>query len=76
MGVKIKIKKISLTEAIAITINNKRIGELRSAVYSPTFNQVIGIAMIDTPHFEVETSIELLIDNTISTGSLCNIPFV
>ena len=76
MGVKINIKKISLTEAIAITINNKRIGELRSAVYSPTFNQVIGIAMIDTPHFEVGTSIELLIDNTISTGSLCNIPFV
>ena len=38
--------------AIEIRINSKRVGELRSGVYSPTFKQVIGIAMIDKPFLQ------------------------
>jgi glycine cleavage system aminomethyltransferase T len=45
-------------------------------VFSPTFNQVIGIAMIDKPFFEVDTKIEIMINNETKTGVLCNIPFV
>jgi len=76
MGVKINLDRINLSQAIEITIDSKRVGELRSAVYSPTFNQVIGIAMIDKPYFEVGTKVNIIIDNVTKAGSLCNIPFV
>ena len=76
MGVKIDTDKINLSQAIDISINSKRIGELRSSVYSPTFNQVIGIGMIDKPFFEVDTKVEIIINNETKTGVLCNIPFV
>jgi len=51
MGVKINIDKINLRSAIHLTIGDKIIGEIRSAVFSPTFNMVIGIAMINKPYF-------------------------
>jgi len=76
MGVKIDLDQISLSQAIEVSIDSKRVGELRSAVYSPTFNHVIAIGMIDKPHFEVGTKIDIIIDNVTHTGTLCNIPFV
>jgi dimethylsulfoniopropionate demethylase len=76
IGVKIDLDKINLSQAIDITIDSKKVGELRSAVYSPTFNQVIAIAMIDKPYFEVNTRVNVVIDNVSKTGILCNIPFV
>ena len=76
MGVKFDLDKISLTKAIDINAGSKRIGELRSAVYSPTFNQVIGIAMIDKPYFEIDTLVEIKIDNDTKTGTVCSIPFI
>ncbi len=50
MGVKINLDKINLRSAINLTIDDKIIGEIRSAVFSPTFNKVIGIAMINKPY--------------------------
>ena len=76
MGVKIDHNKINVSEAIDITINSKRIGELRSGVYSPTFDQVIGIAMVDKPFFEIDTKVEIIINNETKVGVLCKIPFV
>ena len=76
MGVKIDHEEIEVTKAIDITISSKRIGELRSGVYSTTFNQVIGIDMIDKPFFEIDTKVEININNEIKSGVLCNIPFV
>lgn len=76
MGVKIDLDHISLSQAIDVTIDSKRVGELRSAVYSPTFNQVIAIGMIDKPYFDEGTKINIVIDNVTHTGTLCNIPFV
>ena len=76
MGVKIDLDKINLSQAIDVTIDSKRVGELRSAVYSPTFNKVIAIAMIDKPYFKEGTRIEIVINNVTHTGALCNIPFV
>ena len=76
MGVKFNLDKISLAKAIDINVGSKRIGELRSAVYSPTFNQVIGIAMIDKPYFEIDTLVEIKIDNDTKTGTICSIPFI
>ena len=76
MGVKIDHNEINVSKAIDIRINSKRVGELRSGVYSPTFKQVIGIAMIDKPHFEIDTKVEITLNNETKTGVLCNIPFV
>ena len=76
MGVKIDHNQINVSEAIAITINSKKIGELRSGVFSPTFNQIIGIAMIDRPFFETDTKVDIIINNEIKNGLLCNIPFI
>ncbi len=76
MGVKIEHDKINVTEAIDITIGSKRVGELRSGVFSPLFKSVIGIAMIDRPYFEVDTKVEIKINNETKTGILCKIPFI
>ena len=76
MGVKIDHNQVNVSEAIAITINSKKIGELRSGVFSPTFNQVIGIAMIDRPFFKVDTKVDIIINNETKSGLLCDIPFV
>ena len=76
MGVKINYDQINVSKAIEIRINSKRVGELRSGVYSPTFKQVIGIAMIDKPFFTVDTKVEITLNNETKTGVLCNIPFV
>jgi dimethylsulfoniopropionate demethylase len=76
MGVKIDLDQISLSQAIEVSIDSKKVGELRSAVYSPTFKQVIAIAMIDKQHFETGTKINVVIDDVTHIGTLCNIPFV
>jgi dimethylsulfoniopropionate demethylase len=76
MGIKIDHDQINVSKAIDISLKSKKIGELRSGVYSPTFKQVIGIAMIDKPYFEIDTKVEIIINNETKTGILCNIPFV
>ena len=76
IGVKIDHDQINLSKSIEIRINSKRVGELRSGVYSPTFKKVIGIAMIDKNYFELNTKIEIILNNETKTGVLCNIPFV
>ena len=76
MGVKIDHDEINVSKAIEIRINSKRVGELRSGVYSPTFKKVIGIAMIDKPFFLIDARVELTLNNETKAGVLCNIPFV
>ena len=76
MGVKIDIDNINLRSSINLTINNSVIGEIRSAVYSPTFNKVIGIAMINKPYFLSKDKFDIIIDSKKYTGEICDIPFV
>ena len=76
MGVKIDIDNINLRSSINLTINNSVIGEIRSAVYSPTFNKVIGIAMINKPYFLSKDKFDITIESKKYTGEICDIPFV
>ena len=80
MGVIIDINEIQMTGSLNLFYNNETIGELRSAVYSPTFKKVIGMAMIKKPYFNVDQEFEInLIDKTnknIHTGKLCKLPFI
>ena len=80
MGVMIDINEIEMTGSLNLFTEGKIIGELRSAVYSPTFKKVIGIAMIKKPYFTVNQSFEInLIDKSkknIHIGKVCELPFV
>ena len=77
MGVIIEAKEINVTKSIElIDEKNSKIGELRSGVYSPHFKKVIGIAMLNRPHFEVSQTFKISINNSIYEGKVCDLPFI
>ena len=77
MGVKIEAKEINLTKSIdLINEQNSKIGELRSGIYSPNFRKVIGIAMLDKPHWEVDQTFKISINDSIFKGKVCDLPFI
>ncbi len=77
MGLKIETDEINLTGSInIIDENNNSVGELRSACYSPHFNQVIGIAMLKKPYWKVNQSIKLEINDQTINGTVCDLPFI
>ena len=77
MGVQIDTKEISLSESLDIkNEKNAKIGELRSACYSPQFKKVIGIAMINSPYWEVSQSIQIEINGNTFNGKVCDLPFI
>jgi len=77
MGIKVDAHSIEVSESIEIKdINNNKIGELRSGVYSPTYKKVIGICMINSPFFENSKECIIIINGNICNGKLCELPFV
>ena len=77
MGIKINAKEVSLTGSLKITDeNSNNIGELRSACYSPHFNQVIGIAMINKLYCEKDQPIKIDIKDQTFEGKVCDLPFI
>ena len=77
MGVKFDTDKISLTGSLDLTDqNNKTIGELRSACYSPHFKKVIGIAMMKKDHWNTDQDVKARINRQNCTGKVCDLPFI
>ena len=77
MGVKLDLKKINITESIDIMDeNNNPIGELRSGCYSPHFDQVIGIAMLNKPNWNANQAIKININDRAFDGKVCDLPFI
>ena len=77
MGVQIDTKEINLSGSLDIkNEKNTKIGELRSACYSPQFKKVIGIAMINSPYWEVSESIQIEINGNTFNGKVCDLPFI
>ena len=75
MGVKIKEKNINLTNEIKLfDDNNKTIGYLRSAVYSPKFKMIVGIAMISRDYWNDTQNFKIDINNKVVSGSVCDLP--
>ena len=75
MGVKINDKNINLTkEEKLIDDNNKTIGYLRSAVYSPRFKMIIGIAMINRDYCKDTQNFKININNKEVSGTVCVLP--
>jgi dimethylsulfoniopropionate demethylase len=77
MGVKIDAKEISLTGSKDVfDDNNNVVGELRSAIYSPHFKKVIGIAMIKKSHWQSSQSFKIEINDNSFSGNVCDLPFI
>ena len=77
MGVKLDLDKISLTGSLDLADdNNKIIGELRSACYSPHFKKVIGIAMMKKSHWNIDQNVKASINGDICSGKVCVLPFI
>ena len=77
MGVMINLDKINMSQSIELKDNeNNIIGDMRSAVYSPTFKKVIGIAMFKKPYWDVGLEFNINIEGVSTKGTICNIPFI
>ena len=72
------IDKLNLqfSELHLIASDKSIVGHLRSAVYSPHFKKVVGIAMIKKEYWDKKTPIELEINGKKSKGSICDLPLV
>ncbi len=74
MGVKINTNKLNLTDVDLFNKNNKIIGELRSAAFSPKFKKIVGIAMVKKDYCNNQESFNMYIDNKSIDGEICNLP--
>ena len=74
-GVHIDAKEISMSGSLDLRDNtNNKIGELRSAVYSPHFKKVIGIAMMYKPFWQISQSFKIDINGDTFSGKVCDLP--
>ena len=77
MGVKIEHDKIDMyCEKTLFDDNNNIVGYVRSATYSPTFKQVIGLAMIYKPYWSMSQQFKIEINEKICVGTICDLPFI
>ncbi len=77
MGVKFDTDNISLTGSLDLTDqDDKIIGELRSACYSPHFKKVIGIAMMKKDYWNTDQDVKAKINSENCTGKVCDLPFI
>ena len=76
MGVKIDINEINLTkEEKLYNGKDEEVGFLRSATFSPKFNKVIGIAMINKAYCKESEDFNININSNTVSGKVCNLPF-
>ena len=76
MGVKIDLDTIEMMEECPLQNGKSLVGHLRSAVYSPYFKKVIGIAMIKKEYWDKNTPFELEIGNKKTKGTICDLPLI
>ena len=77
MGVMIEAKEINMSKSIELfNDKNLKIGELRSGTYSPHFEKVIGIAMLEKPYWEVSQTFKISINDSTFEGKVCDLPFI
>ena len=77
MGVKIDAKSIDVTNGIPVfDLENKEIGQLRSAAFSPKFKKVVGIAMITTNFCDVSQKFKIMLNKNLIDGEICSLPIL
>ena len=77
MGVKIDINLINVSEEIPLyDSGNKVIGQLRSGAFSPKFNKIVGIAMINIDSCKISNKFNIILNNNIIKGEVCSLPIL
>ena len=76
MGVKINTKDLDLSDINLSNNNNQIIGELRSAAFSPNFNKIVGIAMIQMDFYKNSKNFSININGITIDGEICNLPII
>jgi len=76
MGVKIDLDEVEMMEERPLQNGESLVGHLRSAVYSPHFKKVVGIAMIKKEYWDKKTTFALEVNGKKSKGSICDLPLV
>ena len=75
MGVKIEANKINMTGSLDLkNEKNEKVGELRSACYSPKFKKVVGIAMMQNQFLKNSQSFKIDINGDTFSGKVCDLP--
>ena len=77
MGVKINTKSMEVHNKIPIfNLKNDLIGNLRSAAYSPKFDKIVGIAMVNKDFWEAGKKFNIRTNDELIQGEICNLPIV
>ena len=77
MGIKIESKEINIEGSLDVKDDKgDKIGELRSACYSPDFGKVLGIAMMDKLFARDSQFVKIDINNKTFNGKVCDLPFI
>ena len=77
MGVKIEGKSIDLAEEITMfNSESKEIGRLRSAGFSPKFDKIVGIAMVEKVLWEISQKFKININGNYIHGEVCSLPIL
>ena len=77
MGVKINTKSMEIHNKIPIfSLKNDLIGNLRSAAYSPKFDKIVGIAMVNKDFWEAGKKFNIRTNDELIQGEICNLPIV
>ena len=74
MGVKIDMSEINLSHEVPIYDKDTYIGSLRSAAYSPKFNKVIGIAMINLKYCNEKQEFTMKLNGKTNNGKIYALP--
>ena len=75
MGVQVETNKINMVDSLDLKDDkNNKIGELRSACYSPYFKKVVGIAMMYKSFWQTSQSFKIDINGNTFSGKVCDLP--
>jgi dimethylsulfoniopropionate demethylase len=76
VGVKIENESINVINEIKMFDDAHIIGKLRSAGFSPKFNKIVGIAMVDKSFWNEGKKFQIEIGNKKVEGEICKLPIV
>ncbi len=75
MGVKIEMDSIEVnSEIFLFNPKNELIGDLRSGAYSPKFDKVVGIAMINKDFCSIGQKFNIKLKDKLISGEICDLP--
>ena len=75
VGLKLDMIEISIRKFIPLFRSDKKIGELRSACYSPRFNCCLGIAMVNKEDQKISEKTLLSLDGKEISAEMTDLPF-